>query len=48
MEVALTAAKRAKVTVVGMEDAPFTAILGPAIGNGIRKASPFICLYDSH
>ncbi|KAM0790878.1 hypothetical protein ACM66B_004718 [Microbotryomycetes sp. NB124-2] len=38
MEVAFAAAARANVSVVGMEDAPFQAILGAPIGNGIRKA----------
>ncbi|KAK4704858.1 apoptosis-inducing factor 3, partial [Phenoliferia sp. Uapishka_3] len=37
MESALACAGRASVTVVGMEPAPFTAILGEQIGNGIRK-----------
>lgn len=37
MEVALAASARANVTVVGMEDAPFQAILGKEIGNGVRK-----------
>ncbi|KDE09563.1 hypothetical protein MVLG_00458 [Microbotryum lychnidis-dioicae p1A1 Lamole] len=37
MEAALAAAGKANVTVVGMENAPFEAILGKAIGNGIRK-----------
>ncbi|GAA5859333.1 hypothetical protein JCM1840_004566 [Sporobolomyces johnsonii] len=37
MEAALAAAGRAKVTVVGMEGAPFEKILSKEIGNGIRK-----------
>ncbi|BGP34298.1 Apoptosis-inducing factor 1 [Rhodotorula toruloides] len=37
MEVALALADKAKVTVVGMEKAPFEKILGADIGNGIRK-----------
>lgn len=37
MEVALALADKAKVTVVGMERAPFEKILGADIGNGIRK-----------
>lgn len=37
MEVALALADKAKLTVVGMEDAPFSKILGEPIGNGIRK-----------
>ncbi|GAA5957243.1 hypothetical protein JCM21900_001204 [Sporobolomyces salmonicolor] len=37
MEAALAAAGRAKVTVVGMDDAPFEKILSKEIGNGIRK-----------
>lgn len=37
MEAALAASARANVTVVGMEDAPFQAILGKEIGNGVRK-----------
>ncbi|BGP26659.1 rhodocoxin reductase [Rhodotorula toruloides] len=37
MEVALALADKAKVTVVGMEKAPFEKILGEQIGNGIRK-----------
>ncbi|KAK4047215.1 Apoptosis-inducing factor 1 [Microbotryomycetes sp. JL221] len=38
MEVAFAAAARANVSVVGMESAPFEAILGSAVGNGIKKA----------
>ncbi|KAK4050868.1 Apoptosis-inducing factor 1 [Microbotryomycetes sp. JL201] len=38
MEVAFAAAARANVSVVGMENAPFEAILGSDIGNGIKKA----------
>jgi len=37
MEAALAAAKKAQVTVIGMEKAPFEKILGPEIGNGLRK-----------
>ncbi|GJN92313.1 hypothetical protein Rhopal_005343-T1 [Rhodotorula paludigena] len=37
MEVALALAGKASLTVVGMEETPFSKILGPAIGNGIRK-----------
>ena len=37
MEVALALADKAKVTVLGLEDAPFSKILGNPIGNGIRK-----------
>ena len=37
MEGALACSKRAHVSVVGMEAAPFERILGLAIGNGIRK-----------
>lgn len=37
MEVALAAAARAKVTVVGMEEVPFQAILGKEIGAGVKK-----------
>ncbi|ORY89139.1 flavo protein [Leucosporidium creatinivorum] len=37
MEAALAASSRANVTVVGMEGAPFQAILGKEIGNGVRK-----------
>lgn len=37
MEAALAASSRANVTVVGMEDTPFQAILGKEIGNGVRK-----------
>lgn len=37
MEAALAASARAHVSIIGMEDAPFQAILGTEIGNGIRK-----------
>ncbi|GAA5842177.1 hypothetical protein JCM9279_002809 [Rhodotorula babjevae] len=37
MEVALALADKAKVTVLGLEDAPFSKILGNPVGNGIRK-----------
>ncbi|GAA5897109.1 uncharacterized protein JCM6883_006583 [Sporobolomyces salmoneus] len=37
MEAAVAAAGKAKVTVVGMENAPFEKILGKDIGNGIKK-----------
>lgn len=40
MEGALAASKRANVTVVGMEDVPFQAILGKEVGEGIRKVGP--------
>lgn len=37
MEAALAGAKKAQVTVIGMEKAPFEKILGPEIGNALRK-----------
>ena len=37
MEVALAGIKKANVTVVGMEEAPFEKILGPQVGNALRK-----------
>ncbi|GAA6026191.1 hypothetical protein JCM10207_008768 [Rhodosporidiobolus poonsookiae] len=37
MEVALALADKAKVQVVGMDEAPFQAVLGKEVGNGIRK-----------
>lgn len=37
MEVALAGAKKANVTVVGMDKVPFEKILGPQIGNALRK-----------
>ncbi|BGP42367.1 Apoptosis-inducing factor 1 [Rhodotorula kratochvilovae] len=37
MEVALALVGKANLTVVGMEPAPFSKILGEPIGNGIRK-----------
>lgn len=37
MEAALAASKKANVTVVGMDKVPFEAILGPEIGDALRK-----------
>jgi NADPH-dependent 2,4-dienoyl-CoA reductase/sulfur reductase-like enzyme len=37
MEAALAAAKKASVTVVGMDKVPFESILGPQIGDALRK-----------
>lgn len=37
MEAALAASKKANVTVVGMDKVPFEAILGPQIGEALRK-----------
>ena len=38
MESALAGAKKANVTVIGMENAPFEKILGPEIGNALRRS----------
>ncbi|GAA5885205.1 hypothetical protein JCM16303_005902 [Sporobolomyces ruberrimus] len=37
MEAAVATSAKAKVTVIGMENAPFEKILGTEIGNGIKK-----------
>ncbi|KAK9895956.1 hypothetical protein P389DRAFT_196070 [Cystobasidium minutum MCA 4210] len=37
MEAALAASKKANVTVVGMDKVPFEAILGPQVGDALRK-----------
>lgn len=37
MEAALAASKKANVTVIGMDKVPFESILGPQIGDALRK-----------
>lgn len=38
MESALAAAKKANITVIGMEEAPFQSILGKEIGSALRRS----------
>lgn len=46
LESALACAKRASVTVVGMDKVPFEAILGSAVGAGIQKVRTSMSLKE--